>query len=82
MQEVTSAFERFGQYHHIWRKDRESTIQMFVQENPLLADFESQILYYRDLELEINSEPEFITVGALALYTGEPILITLFFSVA
>lgn len=44
---------------------------MFVQGNPLLAEFESQILYYRDLELEINAEPEFITVGSLALYTGE-----------
>lgn len=44
---------------------------MFVQGNPLLAEFESQILYYRDLELEINAEPEFITVGSLALYTGK-----------
>ncbi|KAF4087596.1 hypothetical protein AMELA_G00072460 [Ameiurus melas] len=69
--EATNAFERFGRYHHIWRKDRESTIQMFVQGNPLLAEFESQILYYRDLELEISAEPEFITVGALALYTAD-----------
>ncbi|XP_062848702.1 dynein axonemal heavy chain 5 [Trichomycterus rosablanca] len=69
--EVMNALERFGRYHHIWRKDRESTIQMFEQENPLLAEFEAQILYYRDLELEINAEPEFITVGALALYTAD-----------
>ncbi|KAF5899802.1 dynein heavy chain 5, axonemal, partial [Clarias magur] len=69
--EVTNAFEHFSRYHHIWRKDRESTIQMFVQGNPLLAEFESQILYYRDLELEINAEPEFITVGSLALYTAD-----------
>ncbi|TSL82498.1 Dynein heavy chain 5, axonemal [Bagarius yarrelli] len=61
--EVMNAFERFSRYHHIWRKDRESTIQMFVQENPLLAEFESQILYYRDLELEINTEPEIITLA-------------------
>ncbi|KAI5105653.1 dynein heavy chain 5, axonemal isoform X1, partial [Silurus meridionalis] len=69
--EVQKAFERFGRYHHIWRKDRESTIQTFVQGNPLLAEFESQILYYRDLEVEINAEPEFLTVGALALYTAD-----------
>ncbi|XP_058258291.1 dynein axonemal heavy chain 5 isoform X2 [Hemibagrus wyckioides] len=69
--EVMNAFERFSRYHHIWRKDRESTIQLFVQGNPLLAEFESQILYYRDLELEINAEPEIITVGALALYTAD-----------
>lgn len=43
----------------------------FIQGSPLLSEFESQILFYRDLELEINSEPEYITVGALALYTGQ-----------
>lgn len=42
----------------------------FIQGSPLLSEFESQILFYRDLELEINSEPEYITVGALALFTG------------
>lgn len=36
----------------------------------MLSEFESQILYYRDLQLEINSEPECINVGALALFTG------------
>uniref|UniRef100_A0AAR2JKW7 AAA+ ATPase domain-containing protein n=1 Tax=Pygocentrus nattereri TaxID=42514 RepID=A0AAR2JKW7_PYGNA len=69
--EVMNALDRFSRYHHIWRKDRESTIQKFSQGNPLLAEFETQILYYRDLELEINAEPEFITVGALALYTTD-----------
>uniref|UniRef100_A0A7N6BK52 AAA+ ATPase domain-containing protein n=1 Tax=Anabas testudineus TaxID=64144 RepID=A0A7N6BK52_ANATE len=43
----------------------------FIQGSPLLSEFESQILFYRDLELEINSEPEYITVGALALYTAD-----------
>lgn len=42
----------------------------FIQGNHLLSEFESQILFYRDLEVEINSEPEYITVGALALFTG------------
>uniref|UniRef100_A0A3Q3BB94 Dynein, axonemal, heavy chain 5 n=1 Tax=Kryptolebias marmoratus TaxID=37003 RepID=A0A3Q3BB94_KRYMA len=42
----------------------------FIQGNPLLSEFESQILFYQDLEREINSEPEYITVGALALFTA------------
>lgn len=42
----------------------------FIEGSPLLSEFESQIIFYRDLELEINSEPEYITVGALALFTG------------
>uniref|UniRef100_A0A8C1TUR2 Dynein, axonemal, heavy chain 5 n=1 Tax=Cyprinus carpio TaxID=7962 RepID=A0A8C1TUR2_CYPCA len=68
---VLNALDRFSLYHHIWKKDREETIQKFIQGNPFLSEFESQILYYRDLELEINAEPEFISVGALALYTAD-----------
>uniref|UniRef100_A0A673YAG8 Dynein axonemal heavy chain 5 n=1 Tax=Salmo trutta TaxID=8032 RepID=A0A673YAG8_SALTR len=69
--EVMNALDRFIRYHHIWRKEREDTIQKFSQGSPLLSEFESQILYYKDLELEINAEPEYITVGALALYTAD-----------
>ncbi|XP_065102327.2 dynein axonemal heavy chain 5 [Paramisgurnus dabryanus] len=69
--EVMNSLNRFSIYHHIWKKDREETIMMFTQGNTLLSEFESQILYYRDLEREINAEPEFISVGALALYTAD-----------
>ncbi|XP_032373613.1 dynein heavy chain 5, axonemal isoform X1 [Etheostoma spectabile] len=69
--EVMAALDRFSHYHHIWRKDREDTMQKFIQGSPLLSEFESQILFYRDLELEIISEPEYITVGALALFTAD-----------
>ncbi|XP_044063805.1 dynein axonemal heavy chain 5 isoform X5 [Siniperca chuatsi] len=69
--EVMTALDRFSRYHHIWRKDREDTMRKFTQGSPLLSEFESQILFYRDLELEINSESEYITVGALALFTAD-----------
>ncbi|XP_070823537.1 dynein axonemal heavy chain 5 isoform X3 [Chaetodon trifascialis] len=67
--EVMTALDRFSRYHHIWRKDREDTMRKFIQGSPLLSEFECRILFYRDLELEINAEPEYITVGALALFT-------------
>ncbi|XP_077576575.1 dynein axonemal heavy chain 5 isoform X2 [Stigmatopora nigra] len=67
--EVMQALDHFSCYHHIWRKDRDDTMKKFLNDSPLLSEFEGQILYYRDLQLEINSEPEFITVGALALST-------------
>ncbi|TNN79750.1 Dynein heavy chain 5, axonemal [Liparis tanakae] len=69
--EVMTALDRFSRYHHIWRMDREDTMRKFIQDSPLLSEFESQIIFYRDLELEINSEPEFIAVGALALFTAD-----------
>ena len=42
----------------------------FIVKNPSLSEFESQILYFQKLEQEINAEPEYICVGAIALYTG------------
>ncbi|XP_030249745.1 dynein heavy chain 5, axonemal isoform X1 [Sparus aurata] len=69
--EVMTSLDRFSRYHHIWRKDREDAMRKFIQGSPLLSEFESQIIFYRELELEINSEPEYITVGALALFTAD-----------
>ncbi|XP_078395203.1 dynein axonemal heavy chain 5 [Cetorhinus maximus] len=69
--EVLTALEQFNCYHHIWQREREETIQGFVKGSPLLSEFESQILYYQDLESKINSELEYICVGALALYTAD-----------
>ncbi|MEQ2240347.1 hypothetical protein ILYODFUR_013861, partial [Ilyodon furcidens] len=68
--EVETALDRFSCYHHIWRKDREDSMQRFIEGSPLLSEFESQILFYQDLELKINSEPEYITIGAIALFTA------------
>ncbi|XP_075442369.1 dynein axonemal heavy chain 5 isoform X3 [Ascaphus truei] len=69
--EVITALERFKCYHHIWQSDRDSVIEKFVAGNPLLSEFESRILNFRDFELEINSEPEYICVGTIALYTAD-----------
>ncbi|XP_062835458.1 dynein axonemal heavy chain 5 isoform X2 [Anolis carolinensis] len=69
--DILAALEHFKCYHHIWQQEKEETIEDFVKGSPLLSEFESQILYYRDLELEINSEPEYICVGTVALYTED-----------
>ncbi|KAG8442619.1 hypothetical protein GDO86_011415 [Hymenochirus boettgeri] len=69
--EVMTALERFKCYHHIWQTDRDSVIEKFVAGHPLLSEFESQILHFRDLELKINTEPEYICVGVIALFTAD-----------
>ncbi|XP_028835842.1 dynein heavy chain 5, axonemal isoform X2 [Denticeps clupeoides] len=69
--EVMNSLEGFNQYHHIWRVDRREAIQRFIEDSPLLSEFESQILYYRDMELQSSAEPEFIPVGPLALFTAD-----------
>ncbi|XP_078543788.1 dynein axonemal heavy chain 5 [Lissotriton helveticus] len=69
--DVLTALEKFKCYHHIWQKDRDYVIERFILGNPLLSEFESQILHFRGLELEINSEPDYICVGTIALYTAD-----------
>ncbi|PKU48615.1 dynein heavy chain axonemal [Limosa lapponica baueri] len=69
--EVVTALESFSCYHYIWQKDKEETIDKLMMGNPLLSEFESEILHFQDLDLKINSEPEYICVGAIALYTAD-----------
>uniref|UniRef100_A0A8C3PTP1 Dynein axonemal heavy chain 5 n=1 Tax=Calidris pygmaea TaxID=425635 RepID=A0A8C3PTP1_9CHAR len=69
--EVVTALESFNCYHHIWQKDKEETIEKLMMGNPLLSEFESEILHFQNLDLKINSEPEYICVGAIALYTAD-----------
>nr|XP_044988409.1 dynein axonemal heavy chain 5 [Jaculus jaculus] len=69
--EVITSMDRFKRYNHIWQKEKEETIMTFIMQNPLLAEFESQILYFQKLEQEINAEPECVCVGSIALYTAD-----------
>uniref|UniRef100_G1N2L4 Dynein axonemal heavy chain 5 n=1 Tax=Meleagris gallopavo TaxID=9103 RepID=G1N2L4_MELGA len=69
--EVLTAMESFSCYHHIWQRDKEKTIEKFMMGNPLLSELESQILLVKDLEMKVSSEPEYICVGAIALYTAD-----------
>ncbi|XP_041488031.1 dynein heavy chain 5, axonemal [Microtus oregoni] len=69
--EVITSMDRFKRYNHIWQKEKEETIKAFIEQNPLLSEFESRILYFQSLEQEIIAEPEYISVGSIALYTAD-----------
>nr|XP_048312992.1 dynein axonemal heavy chain 5 [Myodes glareolus] len=69
--EVITSMDRFKCYNHIWQKEKEETIKAFIEQNPLLSEFESKILYFQSLEQEIIAEPEYISVGSIALYTAD-----------
>lgn len=59
----------------LWRAEVFSLLcfYRFIQDSPTLSEFESQIIFYRNLEMQISAEPEYIVVGALALFTGNNI---------
>ena len=65
-----SALEQFTRYHIIWQKDREEDLAEFMTQDPNLSEFEAQILYYEELERDINAEQEHYDVGPIALFTG------------
>ncbi|XP_048669967.1 dynein axonemal heavy chain 5 isoform X4 [Marmota marmota marmota] len=69
--EVITSMDCFKRYNHIWQKEKEETVMTFITQNPLLSEFESQILYFQNLEQEINAEPEYICVGSIALFTAD-----------
>ncbi|XP_073933825.1 dynein axonemal heavy chain 5 isoform X2 [Castor canadensis] len=69
--EVITSMDHFKCYHHIWQKEKEETIKEFIMQRPLLSEFESQILYFQNLDQAINAEPEYICVGSIALYTAD-----------
>ncbi|XP_053402509.1 dynein axonemal heavy chain 5-like isoform X4 [Mercenaria mercenaria] len=67
--EVTSALEKFAEYHGIWENDREEELENFLKDNPKLTEFEWKIKCYEELEVSINGEPEYYDVGPIALFT-------------
>ncbi|XP_052229952.1 dynein axonemal heavy chain 5-like isoform X5 [Dreissena polymorpha] len=69
--EVTSALEKFGDYHIIWANDRDTELEAFMKEKPKLSEFESKIKYYEELEVAINGEPMYYDVGPIALFTDQ-----------
>ena len=68
---MVNALDKFKKYHVIWQQDRDEELNEFMKQDPHLSEFEAKILYYEELEQEINSEQEHYDVGPIALYTGK-----------
>ncbi len=67
---MTTALDRFGHYRPIWELDRDENLAEFMKDDPKLSEYEGEIKHYEELEVQIQSEPEYYDVGAIALYTG------------
>ena len=69
--DVTTSLELFNKYEPIWKEDREEAMKKFLETDPKLSEFETQILKYNALEETIMREPESYKAGAIALFTGK-----------
>ncbi len=67
---VSTALEKISRYESIWKDDKQEKMKSFLGDNPNLGEFETQVLYLKDMEAIVSQEPESYNVGAIALYTG------------
>ena len=70
LQEAGKALTKFEKYHHVWKLDREEVLKDLQERSPGVDEFEQIILSYQSLSDEINTEPEYLLVGVIAVYTG------------
>ncbi|XP_033755107.1 LOW QUALITY PROTEIN: dynein heavy chain 5, axonemal-like [Pecten maximus] len=67
--EVTTALDRFAEYHPIWEVDRDEDLVEFTKEKRSLSEYEAKIKHYEEQEVKIANLPEYYDVGPIALYT-------------
>ena len=59
----------FEKYNFIWEKNRETALKEFLENDPQVSEFEAKLKEFNTLSNEINSYPEFIESGAIAVET-------------
>ncbi len=64
---VLEALEHFKQYQELWTVDREKHMNLFLESNPTLSDFEAQMRDYEKLGVTLTEEVTSLPAGALAL---------------
>jgi dynein heavy chain len=62
--------EIFTRYNALWQRDRDEELKDFLSKEPRVSEFEAKIKFYENLATDINSQPEFMPVGPLAIFTG------------
>ena len=67
--DIAGTVERFKEYHFIWQKDREQDLKEFLSQDPRASEFETKIRSFQNVINEINSYPEYLAVGAIAIMT-------------
>ncbi|XP_076818600.1 dynein axonemal heavy chain 5-like isoform X2 [Clavelina lepadiformis] len=69
--EVHSVLEEFERYHHVWKLDKDTVLADLHERSPTVDEFEQNIISYKMLIDQINSEPQYLVVGSIALFTED-----------
>ena len=72
---IIESFDHFSLYQDLWVTEQEKVLQEFLDDDPLLGDFEAKIHYYEEVEAKVMEEVDQLQVGAFCLDTCELVFI-------
>ena len=68
--DVEIEIEKFNNYEFVWSKDKETVMAAFLEDKPIISDFNQEIQYYVNLKQEIDEDfADVIKVDSIALHS-------------
>lgn len=61
-------FTRWKKYGMLWLRDKQKTIDKFVEDNPSLAAFDVKLISYTEIAQELRIECDFKDIGAIRIH--------------
>ncbi|KAM6971581.1 LOW QUALITY PROTEIN: dynein axonemal heavy chain 8-like [Tautogolabrus adspersus] len=69
--QAADTLTELSHFSTLWNQDPDEQVQGFLQSDPSLTEFNSQISFYSKLELQISELPAFFTVGSVLFDTEQ-----------
>ncbi|XP_060921113.1 dynein axonemal heavy chain 5 [Labrus mixtus] len=69
--QAAETLTELSHFSTLWNQDPEEQVQAFLQSDPSLTEFNSQISFYSKLEVQISELPAFFTVGSVLFDTEQ-----------
>ncbi|XP_026217964.1 dynein heavy chain 5, axonemal [Anabas testudineus] len=69
--QAAETLNEFAHFSSLWNQDPEEQVTSFLQSDPSLTEFSSQISSYSKLEVQISELPSFCTVGSILFDTEQ-----------
>ncbi|CAH8603615.1 unnamed protein product [Dicrocoelium dendriticum] len=63
--------KHFERYRFVWSSSRETEIEEFLRNSPMVLDYESAITQYEEKMKEVSAEPDVFVCGPLAICTSQ-----------
>ncbi|KAM4028219.1 dynein axonemal heavy chain 5-like [Anomaloglossus baeobatrachus] len=67
--DATDVLNSFTTFSGIWNQDVDEKVKEFLDTNPVMSEFRSQLNYYSQLETQINELPGHCIVGSVDFFT-------------